>query len=251
MVTRIITAIVGIPLFLGALFLGGFYLQALVALLVFFGLIEFGRLISPVYWDFLFISGLSYLTISYSSSNSTYLFLWLVVLLLYFLIRSAFSTQKPLAAAANLLGVFYVPVLYSFIWLVRMEYGFSMTLFALIITWLTDTGAYFVGSAWGKHRLAPRISPKKSWEGAAGGVLTALVGGVAFGLITSNSVAPLVLLSVILSAVGQIGDLAESAMKREAGVKDSGAILPGHGGILDRFDSLVFVLPTLYLLLSI
>ncbi len=103
---------------------------------------------------------------------------------------------------------------------------------------------------YGKHKLAPTISPKKSIEGAIGGLGVATLGGIIFALIAGESVVFVTLLSIVLSIFGQIGDLVESGMKRARTVKDSGSILPGHGGILDRFDSLVFVLPVLYFALT-
>jgi len=125
-------------------------------------------------------------------------------------------------------------------------------LFGLAINWIGDTGAYYVGKNFGSHKLAPAVSPGKSWEGAIASVVT----GVAFGLIylplaikgTSLFVAGL--LALATNIAGQVGDLAESAIKRGAGVKDSGAILPGHGGMLDRLDSTMFSLPVLYTLLT-
>ena len=122
------------------------------------------------------------------------------------------------------------------------------TLFFMI--WIGDTLAYFGGSMFGRHRLAPSISPNKSWEGAAfglaGSVAGALAGRWLFG-IDSCSLAEMAALGAAIGVVGQVGDLGESMLKREAGVKDSSSILPGHGGIFDRFDSFLFSLPVLWL----
>jgi phosphatidate cytidylyltransferase len=124
-------------------------------------------------------------------------------------------------------------------------------MFGLMVNWVGDTGAYYVGKNFGKHKLAPLISPGKSWEGAAASVVT----GVAFGLIylpltiRGTSLFRAGLLALAANVAGQLGDLAESAIKRGAGVKDSGDLLPGHGGMLDRVDSTLFALPVLYSLL--
>jgi len=126
-------------------------------------------------------------------------------------------------------------------------------MFGLMVNWIGDTGAFYVGRKFGRHKLAPSISPGKSWEGAAASVVT----GVAFGMIylplTIKGTSLLVagLLALVADAAGQVGDLAESAIKRGAGVKDSGNLLPGHGGLLDRVDSTMFALPVLYALLTI
>lgn len=126
--------------------------------------------------------------------------------------------------------------------------GFAWVLLAFAVTWGNDTFAYFTGLAFGKHRLYERISPKKSWEGAFGGVAGALVGAflVRATLLPDLSVAATLAAALGGSVLGPLGDLAESMAKRAAGVKDSGKIIPGHGGILDRIDALLFVAPWVY-----
>ncbi len=120
-------------------------------------------------------------------------------------------------------------------------------MYALLVSWSGDIGAYYVGKAFGRHRMADRISPKKSWEGAAASVVTSvlLAGAYLLHFVAGVSVAAAVLLTALGNMAGQLGDLVESAMKRGAGVKDSGALLPGHGGFLDRVDSALFVMPVI------
>lgn len=120
--------------------------------------------------------------------------------------------------------------------------------FALALNWVGDTAAYYAGRRFGKHRLAPVVSPKKSWEGAAASVVISVVLGVLY-LGKFEPALPwweVVVMALVGNVAGQFGDLAESAIKRGAGVKDSGSILPGHGGILDRLDSSLFSLPAVY-----
>jgi phosphatidate cytidylyltransferase len=121
-------------------------------------------------------------------------------------------------------------------------------MYALLVSWVGDIGAYYVGRSFGRHRLAERVSPKKSWEGAAASVVTAILiaGAYLIHFLPDVTVIEAILLTAAANAVGQLGDLCESAMKRGAGVKDSGAILPGHGGFLDRVDSTLFVMPLVY-----
>ncbi len=128
------------------------------------------------------------------------------------------------------------------------EAGIHWLLYALIVSWVGDIGAFYVGRSFGKHRLAPAVSPKKSVEGAAASVVTAilLAGAYLLYFVPGVTIAETVLLTVCANVAGQVGDLAESAMKRGADVKDSGAILPGHGGLLDRVDSTLFTLPVVY-----
>ncbi|MEQ1945730.1 MAG: phosphatidate cytidylyltransferase [Bryobacteraceae bacterium] len=124
-------------------------------------------------------------------------------------------------------------------------------LFAMLLSWVGDTAALYVGKSIGKHKLAPRVSPAKTWEGAVGSVVGAVIGGVVYAhyLIPSASIVEVTMLAVGGNIAGQIGDLAESAFKRGAGVKDSGTLLPGHGGWLDRIDSSLFAVPVVYALL--
>jgi phosphatidate cytidylyltransferase len=117
-------------------------------------------------------------------------------------------------------------------------------LLVLGLVWVADTAAYFVGRAWGKRKLAPAISPGKSWEGAAGGLIGAALYAIIIAFFTERGAAlTLVATAVLLGMVSIVGDLFESAAKRQAGVKDSGTLLPGHGGILDRIDSATATLP--------
>lgn len=131
----------------------------------------------------------------------------------------------------------------------QLEYIF----FALFLVWATDSGAYFVGRAIGKKKLWPEISPNKTIEGFIGGIVSAVVVALVFQLVAPiwPSFVHVPIIAVFVSIFGQMGDLVESALKRHYHVKDSGTILPGHGGILDRFDSLLFVLPILYFVLII
>ena len=125
-------------------------------------------------------------------------------------------------------------------------------MYALLVNWAGDIGAYYVGQRFGRRKLAPRISPAKSWEGAAAAVVSStLIGGLYLIRVLGVSALAAIGLTVAASVAGQLGDLAESAMKRGAGVKDSGSILPGHGGLLDRVDGTLFTLPLIYAYLKL
>ena len=130
--------------------------------------------------------------------------------------------------------------------------GFDKVLLALFIVWATDSAAYLIGMNFGKHKLAPRVSPNKSIEGFVGGILGAVLITVIFMLVDSTVALPygiyrMSLFAIFFSVAGQFGDLIESAMKRHFGVKDSGKFIPGHGGVLDRFDSMLVVFPIMHL----
>jgi phosphatidate cytidylyltransferase len=134
--------------------------------------------------------------------------------------------------------------------LTGFEYKPEILIGTLLIIWTYDTGAYICGILLGKHKMAPSISPKKSWEGFFGGMIFAVLVGFIYARYTSLlSTTDWIILSIIIVITGTTGDLFESLLKREAGVKDSGTIMPGHGGILDRFDSLLLIIPFVFLYL--
>lgn len=146
--------------------------------------------------------------------------------------------------AQSVLGIFYISVplsLISFLGYTNVPASKTYLLFTFILIWLNDTGAYLVGCKFGKRRLCERLSPKKSWEGFWGGFVFCVVAGVVFGLWFDHSVYMSAIYGGVVSVFATIGDLFESMLKRSAGVKDSGKLIPGHGGILDRIDSLLFV----------
>lgn len=165
--------------------------------------------------------------------------------------------------AWTLTGVLYIGWLLSFLVALRLspgtpdfpETGRNLVFLVLFTTFGSDTAAYFVGKAIGRHKLIPSISPNKTWEGAIAGVVGAVIVSLLFTLSTPFLL-PLnyvyaIILGIIISIFGQMGDLAESMLKRGAGVKDSGVIMPGHGGIMDRLDSILFAGAVVYLYYTI
>jgi phosphatidate cytidylyltransferase len=124
--------------------------------------------------------------------------------------------------------------------------GPKLLMFVLVITWVGDSAAYFVGRAIGKHPLAPVLSPKKSWEGTIASILGALLVAMVFGKFLTVPLPHLLAMAAVGNVAGQAGDLLESAYKRSAGVKDSGSLLPGHGGVLDRIDALILAIPVVW-----
>lgn len=151
--------------------------------------------------------------------------------------------------AALLMGVVaLVPTLLSLIRIdAHWSHGAEWTLFVLLLAFAADTGAFFAGRGFGKHRLAPRVSPGKTWEGVIGGVLAVAVVGLAGAWWFGQPTGPFLLLSLVAGLFSVVGDLTESLLKRGAGLKDSGALFPGHGGVLDRIDSVTAAAPVLVL----
>lgn len=152
-------------------------------------------------------------------------------------------------ASFAIFGAIYVGIGFHYLIETRLA-GVEYIAYALIVIWMTDIGAYFTGRKIGKRKLWPEISPNKTIEGSIGGITSAVVFACIFQAIypVASSYAVLIAITVVASIIGQIGDLVASAIKRHYDVKDSGKLLPGHGGVLDRFDSLLFVLPLLHFL---
>lgn len=164
-------------------------------------------------------------------------------------ISSDEADRRWKAMLITLFGVLYVGLPLSTVVSTRsLPAGEFLVLFLAVVTWASDTGAYYAGVLWGKHPLLPSVSPKKTVEGALGGLALAIVAAFLaqrwFASQLSSSDA--LILGVLLTGAGLFGDLFESIIKRRTGVKDSGGILPGHGGMLDRLDSLLFTAPTFY-----
>jgi phosphatidate cytidylyltransferase len=179
---------------------------------------------------------------------------WLSIVLAALIASVLAMRARDLAHALPRAALLLLGVVYIFgCWKCAIElHAVSphLLMYALIVNWAGDAGAYYVGKRFGRHKMAPRVSPNKSWEGAAASVAASILVAVPylwyFVHIGGSAPIPLfILLTAAANAAGQIGDLAESAMKRGAGVKDSGALLPGHGGLLDRVDSTLFALPVI------
>ncbi|MDQ3281845.1 MAG: phosphatidate cytidylyltransferase [Acidobacteriota bacterium] len=167
----------------------------------------------------------------------------------YVVSRKSLEDSLPSSAIA-VLATTYVGMLGGSLIRLRGDFaeGWKLVFFLLLVVWLGDSGAYYVGKTFGKHKLSPRISPKKTIEGLAGGITASIIAALVihFTFFPSFPLVHAIIAGVILSIAGVIGDLAESMWKRSADVKDSGTLLPGHGGFLDRFDSILFTAPILY-----
>lgn len=174
-------------------------------------------------------------------------------------------TEKPLGSVAvTVFGVLYAGATLAYAYALRHHRfvvepaaGAVLVFFPIALTWVSDTGAYFVGRALGKRKLMPTVSPGKTVAGAVGGVVVTMIGAWLYNDFVLRPVAQLALapwtaliFGAVISGAGQVGDLVESLFKREAGVKDSSAIFSAHGGVLDRLDSLYFAIPVAYLILS-
>lgn len=253
MLKRTISALIGAPIFLGLIYLGGQYTAFLVAILTFLALREFmqiGERMGMRPWSKLTKLVTAFWLISLLIGGAEWMVTVLVFWLLIALGRLALTyprTSLP-EASFNILAVLYAVVLLSHLYLLRqLPNGLEWTFLTVLLVWSTDIGAYLIGRQFGSHLLAPQVSPKKTVEGSLGGLVFSIAVALVFWRIVGGaSWITYIFLGVIITISGQIGDLFESALKRSAGVKDSGKLIPGHGGILDRFDSLIFALPLVY-----
>lgn len=195
------------------------------------------------------------------TADRTYLFLAIVMILIAFMFLYVLSFPKYRAeqVMCAFFDVAYAPVMLSFIYLVRsLPYGGWSVWMIFVSSWICDTCAYVVGMLIGKHKLSPRLSPKKSIEGAVGGIVGSALVGALYGYFIVEPIIKeqqitwaFVIISAAGAVVSQIGDLAASAIKRNHEIKDYGKLIPGHGGVLDRFDSVIFTAPMIYLLVLI
>jgi phosphatidate cytidylyltransferase len=251
---RIVTAVIAAAVFLPIVMYGGLPFIFLTYLMASVGLYELlkmrnislftipGLLSIALLWIFLLPK--EYQQFFYVI-NYTKVELAFIVVLLFLTYTVATKNKFTFEDVGfSVLGTIYVGLGFYYFMETR-DAGLTYIFYSLFMIWATDSGAYFIGKAFGKRKLWPEISPNKTIEGSIGGVVCAVIVALLFSIFTNidASLMQLFVITIVLSIFGQIGDLVESALKRHFNVKDSGRILPGHGGILDRFDSLLFVWP--------
>lgn len=258
MKTRTITALLALLIFVPIVVLGSWPLLAIVFLLAYTALYEILKMnrihifsipgmLSMVALFIIMMPQEPYMP--YISDFQVDLIIVMALLMLSFTVISK-NRFSFVDMGFCVLAVAYVGIGFMYFYETR-EAGIIYILYALLIVWVTDTGAYLFGRAMGKRKLWPQISPNKTVEGFFGGIFCSVLLAVVFyftGWIDGINVFLLLVLTMILSVSGQLGDLVESALKRHFDIKDSGRLLPGHGGVLDRFDSFIFVLPLMNIL---
>ncbi|WP_277290442.1 phosphatidate cytidylyltransferase [Streptococcus orisratti] len=256
---RVIWGAIALAIFLPFLLMGGLPFQFFVGLLAMIGVAEMLRMKRLEFFSFEGVLAMlaafvltvpldNYLSFLPVDASLSVYSLIVFLILAGTVLSSTYSFDDatyPIAAS------FYVGIGFHNLVTARMD-GLDKVILALFIVWATDIGAYMIGRQFGKHKLLPKVSPNKTIEGSLGGILAAVLVGAAFMLFDKSVYAPhsflvMLVLIILFSIFGQFGDLVESAIKRYFGVKDSGKLIPGHGGILDRFDSMIFVFPIMHL----
>jgi len=254
---RILSALLFIPFFLWILISGSTFLFfLLVSLAALIGLHEFfsfrDRAISGELKVFAYFWAISILFFAHMGDSSKILPVLSAGLVIAFLVRLRRADDLSYVSEEIgflSLGVFYVVLLLSYLLLLRnLEHGSLWLLLLFIVVWFNDTAAYFTGMSIGKRRLYPKISPKKSVEGFAGGLLGSIAAAILAKMVFLHQLSLMdsFMIAIAIGILGPLGDLVESMLKRSSSVKDSGSLIPGHGGILDRIDSILFSAPFLY-----
>ena len=264
---RLLTAGLVIPVLLVFFWLGGIYFLVLLEIVILLGMLEFCKMVEakgiPA-MRILATAGALLLGICAFFSKLELILLVVTIFSLAILAAQLFGKDLKTAitgSSASILGMIYVGLLLSHLVLLRnwestrgrTDLGLFFIVLVIAVTFLNDAGAFFIGRKWGTHKMTPVISPKKSWEGVGGAIVFGVAGAAACKAVFDKWIVQTglawhhcLILGAILVAAAVLGDLVESLFKRDAGIKDSGTIIPGHGGILDRLDSIVFTVPVCF-----
>ena len=267
--TRLLSGIILVLIMFGTLYFGGLATLLMTGFISLVGVYELMRIPKTQSRGMLILAEavtvIFYILLGLGYSFASYQYLYLMLLSVFMMaIMCCYVAQYPkyrlLDAMLPFFAFFYVAVMLSYIYQVRSLYnGGAYVVLVFLSAWGNDTCAYCVGVLFGKHKMSPKLSPKKSWEGFFGGIVGAALLGVGyafiFGAVTEETVtAALVVVFAAICGIGGlisvVGDLAASAIKREFDIKDYGKLIPGHGGILDRFDSMIMTAPIVYYLVT-
>ncbi|MFC6650359.1 MULTISPECIES: phosphatidate cytidylyltransferase [Paenibacillus] len=259
---RLITGIVAGALFLGLCYWGGWPYQLMLTAMALIGYYEFVKMTGTATFGLTAVFGYASVVgfmIPWDLLGIDKLFSWeqgIWLLMLLFLLVTVFSKNKLdiKITAMMFTGIVYIGMGFSYMGIARGAgdgHGLFWTILLLCCIWGSDAGAYFVGRSFGKNKLWPAISPNKTIEGALGGVLISAVLSIVFALLVPDllTIGRALLIGIACAVLGQLGDLVQSAYKRVYGIKDSGSLLPGHGGILDRCDSWIIVFPFVHIVM--
>ncbi len=265
MLTRAITG----AFFIAAI-IAGVYFNAIISLVLFclivilgvdefYGLVKKSKTVNPIKFWGTISSSILIITLTLAAStniNSKYIAIPVLMLFLSFIFELYRKKETPfLNIAYTILGSIYIVIPFAMLYHLGYyaiggfidTYSFQIILGFFFMLWTNDTGAYLSGKFLGKHKLFERISPKKTWEGSiGGGILTIVIAYILSIYFTNLSLSNWIVIGILITIFGGLGDLVESMLKRSLNIKDSGNILPGHGGILDRFDGLLLAAPFVY-----
>lgn len=251
---RVISALVAIPILLFFVISGGYVFRLGIGIISIIAIYEYTKAYKVsninVIWPNIIIGLiLTYTLMFIDKSNYSILVVYFITLIS--MAMPIFNEKyNIISSAVTLIGYIYIVNFFALLIPIREhKYGFNLIWLVIIISFFCDTFAYYVGKNFGKHKLCPAVSPKKTIEGSIGGILGSVIGVALWGYFSTSvpfTWTSLIILAIVASIISQIGDLSASLVKRYVGVKDYGKIMPGHGGILDRFDSILFTAPVVY-----
>ncbi len=255
LITRSISGLVYAIIFISAILFSAESYIGLLAVFAAICIFEFSKIIQlKNSIPYLLLVGIIYLSVTeiplyFSGILIGFSFIGLLILLYYLIstkqIRIDTITQKLLLHTTYLILPFYFLIKLPFL---ENKYHPNIIIYIILIIWINDSFAFFVGKNFGKHKLFESVSPKKTIEGFVGGLVFAILAGFLFGKYSNYfSISDWIVIAIVIAVFGSLGDLVESKFKRQANIKDSGTIMPGHGGLLDRLDSLFFLAPFVYL----
>lgn len=269
---RLIVGVIGIPLIILLALAGNYYFLIFCVIISFLCMNEFYNLFEKSqvkhgvltkwiggisFHKMVFLSINSLIVVSFYYEDFNYVLILYFLMFIYLIVDEVFKKEKHFEAIGTwLLSIVYISTPFGLLsqmdsvnFISHFDANYALIVMALV--WVSDTFAYFGGRTFGKHKLAERISPKKTWEGSIIGFIFTLIAGLAimFFIYDELSLIHIVAISILIGVFAQIGDLFESHLKRSVQIKDSSQLIPGHGGFLDRFDSLLFAVPAVYIYL--
>lgn len=254
---RVLSALVGIPVTIFVVWYGGLLLLFFIGVIIILGILEMVRLLNNLgarpSTTATIIGSLLLLVVTYIQDWQLLGVAFTTILLLHLLlIVTRYPRYTPNDGAAGIFATMYLSLL-LYIYLISVLPDGRYWIYLLLLgTWASDTFAYFTGRALGKHKITPVLSPKKTWEGAIGGIIGTIITVYVYNLLVLPvELGVILLLGFFISISSQLGDLVESTLKRQAGIKDSGNLIPGHGGVLDRFDSMLLSAPLVYYIIVV
>ncbi|MDR0822305.1 MAG: phosphatidate cytidylyltransferase [Endomicrobium sp.] len=260
LVKRILTALIGIPLIFICIYFGAFPFFALMFLVVFFCVQEYFLILKkyePHSIISLIMAVVFFILLNFCGNDALNNTPLIAISILFVLFAAEIISGKMekciLRIAVSFIGAFFIPLAFSYMFFIRnLSSGMEYIFLIFISVWILDTAAYAFGKALGKHKLSV-VSPKKTIEGAIAGIIFGIISAIVIGVYIFEifTIKEAALFGLLLAVIGQFSDLAESLIKRDGDIKDSGNIIPGHGGFLDRFDSYLFAAPAFYYLLKV
>lgn len=251
---RFISALIAIPILVFFVISGGIIFNIGIGIITLIAVYEYTNVYKSskilIIWPIILIGFIiTYILIYFDITEYNNMVIYLIVLLSMAapIFNEAYSVMS---SAVTVIGYIYIVNFFSLLITIRGEdFGQSLIWLIIIISFACDTFAYYIGKSFGKHKLCPNVSPKKTVEGSFGGIIGSIIGVIIWGILNNNinfTWVSIIILAIIASIISQIGDLSASLIKRYCNVKDYGKIMPGHGGILDRFDSILFTTPVVY-----